>query len=490
MSFRLRLLAVLVCALACAHCGRSERRPPNVLVVVIDTLRADRLGAYGNQRGLTPFLDTLARKGTLFEHAYAVSSWTIPSTASLFTSRYPTQHHVVTFGSVLAAEEVTLAERLRDAGWIAGGFSANPNLRADRGYAQGFDRLWTDPTADVDVPGDTVRSEALGWLDSRSGSRAQQPAMLYLQYMEPHAPYNPREPFRSRFVVDVDGKPFDPQSVARESIARLLPDAPPEEHVELGELVNQLVARGMKLPDEELPSIAEMLSRGEPLLYDGDVAMADDQVRRLFDELDRRGLLSDTVVIVTADHGEEFLEHGRTSHGRTLYEECVRVPLIVVGPGIPAGLRLTEKVSLLDVAPTLLDLLGLPPETRFEGRSLLPLMRGTDPGSHDAPDIMLQLERAVSIDMDQEHRIHSRGFIRGSHKLLLDRDGSPEVYDLASDPGERSGKPIAGGEQERMLRAALSLVEAQIGERTASAPPPAPVDEATRQRLRALGYTP
>src|SRR5262249_58916312 len=109
MSSRLRLLAALACALACAHCGRSERRAPNVLVVVIDTLRADRLGAYGNQRGLTPFLDSLATKGTLFEHAYAVSSWTIPSAPSFFTSRYPTQHHVVTFFTRISASEGSLA---------------------------------------------------------------------------------------------------------------------------------------------------------------------------------------------------------------------------------------------------------------------------------------------------------------------------------------------------------------------------------------------
>src|SRR5262245_24567278 len=206
MTSRPRLLAVLVCALACAHCGDVGRRAPNVVLVVIDTLRADRLGAYGNQRGLTPFLDTLATKGTLFEHAYAVSSWTIPSVASLFTSRYPTQHHVVTFFSRIADSEVTLAERLHDGGWVGGCFSANPNLRKDWGDGQGFDELWSDLTPDVDVHGDVIRTQGLAWLDRTWSRSSKTPAFLYFQYMEPHQPYDPPEPFRSRFAVDEEGK--------------------------------------------------------------------------------------------------------------------------------------------------------------------------------------------------------------------------------------------------------------------------------------------
>src|SRR5262249_22562701 len=144
----------------------------------------------------------------------------------------------------------------------------------------------------------------------------------------------------------------------------------------------------------------------------------------LFAELDRRGFLDNALVVIVSDHGEEFIEHGRTSHGRTLYEESVHVPFIVVGPGVAAGRRVAENVSLIDLAPTLLDLLGLPPEPRFEGRSLAPLVRpgpGADRGPGAGPDILMQLERSVPVSMD--NRIHSRALLRGDQKFLIRLDG-------------------------------------------------------------------
>jgi arylsulfatase A-like enzyme len=485
MSSRLRLLVALACALACAHCGRSERRAPNVLVVVIDTLRADRLGAYGNQRGLTPFLDTLATTGTLFEHAYAVSSWTIPSVASFFTSRYPTQHHVVTFFSRIADSEVTLAERLHDGGWVGGCFSANPNLRKDWGHGQGFDELWSDLTPDVDVQGDTIRTQGLAWLDRTWSRRAKAPAFLYFQYMEPHTPYDPPEPFRSRFAVDEAGKPFDPQSAVREAIARALPATThdgADKPLDVAEAVRTILGRGTPLTKREILPVER--------LYDAEVATADDQVRQLFEELERRGFLENSLVVIMADHGEEFVEHGRTSHGRTLYEESVRVPFIVVGPGVAAGRRVAENVSLIDLAPTLLDLLGLPAEPRFEGRSLAPLGRpgpGADRGAGAGPDILMQLERTVPVEMN--NRIHSRALLRGDQKFLIRVDGGTEMFDLATDPAEVR-RPSPRPPRRRPLSEALSLTEARLGERAAAEHAVAPVDEKLKERLRALGYQP
>jgi len=486
MSSRLRLLAALTCALACASCAPSERRAPNVLVVVIDTLRADRLGVYGNQRGLTPFLDALAARGTLFEHAYAVSSWTIPSVASFFTSRYPTQHHVVTFFSRIADSEVTLAERLHGGGWTGGCFSANPNLRTDWGYGQGFDELWSDLTPDVDVHGDTIRTQGLAWLDRTWSRTSSAPAFLYFQYMEPHAPYDPPEPFRSRFAVDEAGKPFDKDSAVREAIARALPGAPqpatgkPED---VADAVRTILARGTPLTKREILPFER--------LYDAEVATADDQVRQLFAELEKRGFLDNALVVVMADHGEEFVEHGRTSHGRTLYEESVHVPFIVVGPGVAAGRRVAENVSLIDLAPTLVDLLGLPAEPRFEGRSLTPLLRPgstADRGAGAGPDILMQLERTVPVTLD--NRIHSRGFVHGAQKLLLGVNGGTEVYDLTTDPAETATPQPAEAAQEAPLAESLTLAEARLGERAASEVAKAPVDEKLKERLRALGYQP
>jgi arylsulfatase A-like enzyme len=483
MSSRRPLLAALACALACASCTRLEHRAPNVLVVVIDTLRADRLGAYGNTRGLTPFLDALATRGTLFEHAYAVSSWTIPSVASFFTSRYPTQHHVVTFFSRIADPEVTMAERLHEGGWIGGCFSANPNLRKDWGHGQGFDELWSDQTPDVDVHGDTIRAQGLAWLDRTWTRGSRTPGFLYFQYMEPHAPYDPPEPFRSRFAIDEAGQPFDAQTAVRDAIKRALPSAVHDgEPVNVADAVRTILARGTPLTKQQILPFER--------LYDGEVATADDQVRQLFEELERRGFLENALVVVISDHGEEFVEHGGGSHGRTLYEESVHVPFIVVGPGVAAGRRVAENVSLIDLAPTLVDLLGLPPEPRFEGRSLAPLVRpgpGADRGPGAGPDILMQLERTVPVSMD--NRIHSRALLRGNQKFLIRVAGGTEMFDLATDPAEVSTSQPAAT-QQAPLSEALTLAEASLGERAAGEHAVGPVDEKLKERLRALGYAP
>src|SRR5262245_3488330 len=464
MPSRRPLLAALACALTCFGCARVEDRAPNVLVIVIDTLRADRLGVYGNLRGLTPFLDALATRGTFFENAYAVSSWTIPSVASLFTSRYPTQHHVVTFAKRIADPEVTLAEQVRDGGWIGGCFSANPNIREDWGYGQGFDQLWSDLTPDVDVRGDTIRAQGLAWLDRVWTRDSERPAFMYFQYLEPHAPYDPPEPFRSRFSVDEAGKPFDAAAAVRDVIERALP--------------------GVRQDPDPTALAAKILSRGTPLtkremlpferLYDGEVASADDQVRQLFDELTRRGFLEHALVVVTADHGEEFVEHGGTSHGKTLYEESVRVPLIVVGPGVAAGRRIAQNVSLIDLAPTIVDLLGLPGEPRFEGQSLAPLVR---PGPRVESlagygrDILIQLERGVPESLDS--RVHARGMLRGRRKLLIRKDGSTEFFDLLDDPAEMSGGQATAGQVATLSRA-MTKTEARLLARAVVQPTFAP----------------
>ena len=170
-------------------------------------------------------------------------------------------------------------------------------------------------------------------------------------------------------------------------------------------------------------------------LYDAEVAAVDAELRQLFAELERRGFLDDAFVIVTADHGEEFWDHGNLTHGITLYNESVRVPLLVLGPGVAKGRRVEENVSLVDLAPTLVDLLGLPREPRFEGRSLAGLLRGAGAPAAEGtePEIVLQLE-ATGYGMDTREQV--AGIVRGTTKVLLRSNGLTEAYDLAKDPGE------------------------------------------------------
>lgn len=446
-------LAVAFAVLGCS----SAPRPPNLLLIVLDTLRADRLGPYGSTRGLTPFLDELATQGVVFENAYATSSWTSPSIASLFTSRHPIQHGVVGFESVLGEGEATLAESLRGLGFTSGGFSANFRIAGGLGYGQGFD-VWraylgsTDPGESPKVPAGFVQKEALAWLNGVWHADSPRPVFLYVQFMEPHSPYDP------------------PEAVRR----RLVPHASREE----ADAANALLVglRFGDLTDQQVALLAE--------LYDAEVATLDAELRSLFAALQANGFLEHSIVVVAADHGEEFREHGMLLHGITLFEPGVRVPLLLVGPGLEAGRRVAQPVSLLDVAPTILDLLGAPAQQRFEGSSLLSRLR--DPGTAAASgDILLEL--APKPD-PKEVRTHSRGLVRGSRKLLVDPSGQPRVFDLARDPAELAA---SGTESEASeLVKALERARADLASRAGAPAPAAPFDARTREDLRALGYLP
>jgi arylsulfatase A-like enzyme len=447
----------LACALAAVACTRPAR-PPNVLVVVADTLRADRLGAYGSPRGLTPFLDALAARGVVFENAYATSSWTSPSVASLFTSRYPLQHGVVDFGSVLAGSETTLAERLRSLGFATGGFSANFRLSAQLGYGQGFD-VWHAFLEDPDapdpgpkVPARFVREQALAWLGRVWRADAPRPVFLYLQLMEPHSPYDPPEALRRQVAPEATRAQADAANALLTGL------------------------RFDELTDEQVGLLAS--------LYDGVVAVLDAELRELFAALEQRGFLEHAIVVVTSDHGEEFREHGRLMHGLSLFESGVRVPLLMSGAGIESGVRVAQPVSLLDVAPTLLALLGVGPPEGLEGRSLAAALRG-EAGAPAGRDLLLELAPKAGVP---EVRAHGQGLVRGTRKLLVDPQGQLHLYDLAQDPLEQGAAAPPAETQE--LAAALARLRRELGARAGAPAPTLPLDERTREDLRALGYLP
>jgi arylsulfatase A-like enzyme len=444
-------LAMLAAGRAAAGAGDSAQQP-NIVVIVVDTLRDDRVGASRPGHGsLTPFVDELARRGTRFTNAYATSSWTNPSVASLFTSRFPSQHRVRGYESTLVATEVTLAERLRDAGYVTGGFSANPQLQAARGWDQGFDVWRTFPSFDLRAP--ELTAACLSWLDgawSRDGGR---PLFLYLQYMEPHAPY-------------------EAPPAVRASVAPGVSDA------DMQRLNGALL--GLRWHELGAADVADLEA-----LYDAEVAAVDGALRELFAGLDARGALAGAVIVVTADHGEEFNEHQLFAHGFTLFEPAVRVPLIVAGGPLPAGSAAGSRVSLVDLAPALLDVVGLPGESRFEGRSLLPDAVGLAPRQ----DILMEL--LPWQDLDWRH--HEAAFIQDDRKLLVPPPWKrallgDSVFDLAVDPGETRTTPWGTEIDVLLLQQALdrrldALAATRIPaeERNALTPE-------QRERLRALGY--
>jgi len=429
--------------------------PPDVIVVLADTLRADRVGPAEGRPSLTPFLDRLAESGVVFSKAYSPSSWTNPAVASLFTARSPSQHRVTRYDSRLADDEVTLAERLGSAGWWGCGVVANFRLAREAGFGQGF-AAWMTP---IQERRGKVRAKRVAatarWAYDRffapsrrtRWTRRTRPAFLYLHFMEPHAPYDPPPDLRRQ----VAGPP--PPGVSDQEANAKLVD----------------VTRWGTLSDAEVARLAR--------LYDAEVASLDRTLERLFADLGARGLLERAIVVVTADHGEEFRDHGGLLHGTALYQESVRVPLIMAGPGLPAGLVVDDEVSLVDVAPTLLALLGLPPEARFEGGSLLErLSPAVDPR-----DVVLQL---FPIGSAAEVRRHVAGLVHGRQKLLVPPPPrGPVAYDLGSDPGEH--RPAAEGLDG--LRARLAAREGELAARAGVAET-APVDAGMRDRLRALGY--
>jgi arylsulfatase A-like enzyme len=468
-----RQVLLCVCALAFGQvpaCARPER--PNLIIVVIDTLRPDRLGAYGSQRNLSPFLDSLADRSVVFQNAYAQTSWTNASIASLLTSRYQSQHRVTSFTSVLAAHEVTLTEILRDNGYATGGFNANFLVNDRLGFDQGFDRyqvfwrLGSNPVAQprlIKERAERINSAALEWLDEALPRR--QPIFLYLHYMEPHHPYDPPDEIIERVL---DGRP-----------------RPDSDEVNLR----------MRMPN--LGHFSDDIVQAVKDLYDAEVMSLDAQLRRMFAELGRRGLLDNAVVVILSDHGEEFREHGLMGHHQTLFEEVIRVPLIITLPGERSRVEVAAIVSLTDVAPTLLDLAGISIPSSFEGASLRPLMgvpesrrwwplRWLERTQPSRPRANVAFSELLKETTNRE-RPHERAVVTRSRKLIVNVDGGREYYDLRVDPGEMN--PDGLPEPARAeLGAALSRLHLYgAGQPTPQAK--LPMDADTRERMRALGYT-
>ena len=368
--------------------GRGEVRRPNIVLYVVDTVRADRLGVYGYEKPTSPRLDAFAEGAVLFENAYAQSSWTRPAVASLFTGLLPPGHRTVDRRSVLPEEAVTLTEILSANGYEGLGLIRNPNVGRAFGFAQGFTRFRSEDRDRDETMLDRVRV----WLDERQG--AEVPFFLYLHAIDPHGPYAPAPEFEQMF--DAGGAPAHYRTV------------------------NYLLQlnRGEVEPDA---GTAEALSR----LYDAEVAQNDRAFGQLLDELETRGLAGDTAVIYVSDHGEEFEEHGRWEHGISLYEEVLRIPFVMRLPGI-APRRIETAAQHVDLLPTLLAYLGIEaPAT--DGRNLLAARRAGD----GRPDVYTHL------DIDG-HRAAS--VIRGRYKLVLPQSPSqgsePMLFDLETDPGE------------------------------------------------------
>lgn len=313
----------------------AEPGSPNLVMVVMDTLRADRTSAYGYERPTTPNLGKLAEKGLIYDAAYATSSWTWPSTASILTGRLPEAHGVVDFRSCWLEDElVCLPEVLQEAGFTTAGFSGNPLISPNRNFDQGFEVFQATPDC---AKSDQVVPPALAWLEKNRQHRF----FLYLQLHDAHVPHAPRPVDLERFCGVTEHR-FDPLAMQARTFA----------------LRNQKAHTPDDRPRPEL-LISENEAAWYSNVYDACVATGDYWLGVLTETLEDFGVAENTLLVVTSDHGEELLDHGMLNHNHALWQELVRAPLVFTGPGVPSGERVAVPVSNRHLAYTLASNLGV-----------------------------------------------------------------------------------------------------------------------------------
>ncbi len=421
-------------------------RRPNVVLIVVDTLRADRMSSYGYGRQTTPRLDELAREGTLFDDVTAQASWTLPSMVSLLTGRYNT-----TARSDISESIPTVAQSFRRSGYTTLGLVANPSMTRNAGFSRGFDLYIKDdrrarpdgdmtgtPPPRTTPPIDEIAD--IGVLESIEdalwdalervqgfGEQGDAPLFLYLHPFDPHKPYSEHPRYDAALpIAGAEGAP--PLALGAWHAERLRQEGPPAPRHD---------------PDwsQALAAIA-----AERAAYDQEVRYTDDALGRILDGLRERGLLDDAIVVLASDHGEGLWDHlsGRPleeatspqlffyqEHGGHLYQEATRTPLLFWGSGVPEGTRVAEAVENVDLVPTLFELAQIPVRSELHGTSLVDLMHGRAASPHEL------------VITNAQHKATVRDPATGL-KLTVVHDNprarhhKPELYDLANDPLERN----------------------------------------------------
>ncbi len=424
-------------------------RPPamrNAIIVLVDTLRADKLHVYEpTTRVRTPGLDDFARSAAVFLQGHTQENWTKPSVATLLSGLMPWEHRATTDDAVVPASVDTLPEILRRAGFHTGAFVANGYVSEKFGFDQGFGSLRNYIREGRRTQASFVAADVLAWLDARP---QDQPFFLYVHTIDPHVPYLP-----PREVLET----YDPD--------------PYDGVVDFGRdrgLLERIKAGSLRLDERDRTHLTA--------LYDAEITYHDVHFDSIIEGLARRGLDRDTLVVFTADHGEELFDHGSVGHGHSVFEELLHVPLIFNVPGLTdQAMRIDAPAGLVDVTPTVLDLLGREAPAGLSGRSLVPLMLG----ERDAAP-----RPVVSGFMDGWRTI-----VLGRYKLVQRTASRVLLYDLVADPDERTDLAAQRPLTVRYLRGLLGLVlsGATRGPREHVAETTT-IDADTDAQLRALGY--
>lgn len=476
--FALRIVAVVTLA-GCDSGNTDPATPrvnvkpaslPDIVLVSIDSLRHDHLGCYGYGKPTSPRIDALAAQGVRFENAVSTTSWTLPAHAALFTGLFDSAHGLVDNGLTMSDRVVTLAEVLQDAGYRTAGFYGGPYLHPTYGLDQGFetyvscmttieDSLRQDEVRAIaegdtnvshrDVTGPRTLEAVRGFLESDD----DRPMFLFLHLWDVHYDYMPPADIVRLFDPDYSG-PLTGSDMMHD----------PGVHA------------GM--PPRDLQHLLA--------LYDGEIRFTDDVLGQILDAIAQRRGLDDTIVIVTADHGEEFFEHGHKGHQQSLYDEVVRIPLIVRWPGrIDAGRVVEDQVRIIDVLPTVLTLAGVPGPNTVQGRDLGPLLLG-----QALPPEPALCDLSVT-GMRELHAVRTNDSKYVSFPTPHWWQVGYQYFDLERDPGETTRLPMwsSGWLDSRRTLARLRRESQETSRRLGETVLPAePLDDEMLQRLRSLGY--
>ena len=444
----LPMLALLLTLVAPAL--HAAQRFPNVLLVTVDTLRADRLSAYGYERPTSPAIDALLAKGALFSEARTIEPLTGPASCSMITSVYPHEHGASRNSLAMRAELPSLPKRLDQRGYSTAAFVGNWTLRDKLTglgehfhlYEELFSRRRWFGLFNAEATAEDLTEATVDWISQRRRTEPNRPFFAWVHYVEPHAPYRLQKPFADRLGI----------------------------------------------------ALGDGVSRSDR--YDTEIAFVDAEIGRLLREIQPYSKAEDTLILFTSDHGESLGEHGYWGHGRHLWEPSLRIPFGIVWPGkVKAGMKVDAPALILDIAPTVLGLLGLPPVDTFRGHDWSGVLRGQGTPPVDRISL-LQAHKGAVVGDNANNKAREGGLlevalVRGSRKEILDlrtpaKGIQRRVHDFVQDPRELRNLTTPKSAPSEEIEAWLAVV--RQGLELANGLPAAELDAEALEKLRALGY--
>jgi arylsulfatase A-like enzyme len=431
----------------------TDLKPPKgIILISLDTLRADHLGTYGYGRNTSPHIDAFAKESVVFETAVVQSPWTLPSHMSIMTSLYPSSHGVVVRNNRLAEEHVTLAELLREKGYRTAAFADGAFMKGDYGFKQGFDIYDGDNWIGIA----RILPKAKKWLEENKAD----PFFLFIHCYDIHDPYTPPPPYDTIFHDFNYTGNFVPSTKNMQAAAW----------------------RGLEVNDEDVRHIKA--------LYDGGIRYTDEKIGEFLSYLQEAGLKDNSLVIITSDHGEEFKEHGSFLHWKLYFRPNLHVPLIMHFPNYPMKeIRIKELVQSIDILPTILDSAHLPPHAKAQGRSLLPVIRRNSTFLRRSWWRIFHSfikKEDFSFAEGEDKKTDDYSIIKGNYQLMYDLESkSTRLFNIKNDPLAQNN---ISNNHEALAKRLLSKLISMHNEIPKYKTTTFTLDEETRKQLEELGY--